>query len=87
MAEIHDALRLANRVLDIPSRDPDDDLSMMSRQFLRAFEANKNLVAKTERLESILATVQELATDTPTKKTMEMALDGIVRLCEDALSA
>lgn len=35
------ALRLANKVLDNASRDPDDDLSIMSRQFLRAVESSE----------------------------------------------
>ena len=39
MPELDDAIRLANTVLDQPSRDPDDDLSMLARQFLRAREA------------------------------------------------
>ena len=30
---------LANRVLDEPYRDPDDDMSMLSRQLLRRIEA------------------------------------------------
>lgn len=29
------AVRLANRILDQPSRDPDDDLSVLARQMLR----------------------------------------------------
>lgn len=32
------AIRLANTVLDNASRDPDDDLSVLARQFLRALE-------------------------------------------------
>ncbi len=42
--EREDAIRLANRVLEQPHRDPDDDLSMLSRQFLRAEEALKSIV-------------------------------------------
>jgi hypothetical protein len=39
MSERDDAIRLAAlNTLDTPGRDPDDDLSMMSRQFLRALE-------------------------------------------------
>lgn len=36
--EFHDAVKLAEKVLDEPGRDPDDALSMMSRQFLRQAE-------------------------------------------------
>jgi hypothetical protein len=38
-SEKDDAIALANRVLDErPSADPDDDLAMLARQFLRALE-------------------------------------------------
>lgn len=37
-SEIQEAIKLANKVLETPNRDPDDDLSIMSRQFLRALE-------------------------------------------------
>lgn len=36
--EFHDAVKLAEKVLGEPGRDPDDALSMMSRQFLRQAE-------------------------------------------------
>ena len=36
--EHEEAIALANKVLDDASRDPDSDLSMLSRQFLRALE-------------------------------------------------
>jgi hypothetical protein len=39
MAEVDDAVKLANKVLEDVSRDPDSDLSMLARQFLRAREA------------------------------------------------
>jgi hypothetical protein len=32
------AIELANRVLDRPGGDPDDDLAVLARQFLRALE-------------------------------------------------
>jgi hypothetical protein len=47
MTERDDAIALANKVLDTPNRDPDDDLSMMSRQFLRAIEALAKLRPET----------------------------------------
>lgn len=37
--ELEDPIALANRVLDRPSGDPDDDLAILARQFLRAHEA------------------------------------------------
>ena len=38
------AIQLANKVLDRPNGDPDDDLATLARQFLRAIEAT-DLVA------------------------------------------
>lgn len=38
MAERDDAIKLANRVLDRISADPDDDLAVLARQFLRSYE-------------------------------------------------
>lgn len=38
MSERDEAIALANRVLDRPSGDPDDDLAVLARQFLRALE-------------------------------------------------
>jgi hypothetical protein len=32
------AIRIANKVLDRPSGDPDDDLAVLSRQLLRALK-------------------------------------------------
>lgn len=37
------AVRLANKVLDTPSRDPDDDLAVLARQFLRARELDAEI--------------------------------------------
>jgi hypothetical protein len=36
--EFEFAVRLANKVLDRPYGDPDDDLAVLARQFLRAVE-------------------------------------------------
>ena len=38
MSETDDAVKLANRILDRPYADPDDDLATLSRQFLRTRE-------------------------------------------------
>ena len=43
MAEVDFAEKLAHKVLDDPSRDPDSDLSVLARQFLRARETIANL--------------------------------------------
>jgi hypothetical protein len=39
--ELHDALELANRLLDELNADPDDDLRMLSRQLTRQFESHQ----------------------------------------------
>lgn len=41
--EYDDTVRLANKILDRPNADPDDDLAMLSRQFLRQVETVKRL--------------------------------------------
>lgn len=38
MTEYNAAIALANAILDEPGRDPDDDLSVLARQLLRAIE-------------------------------------------------
>ena len=37
-SEKQEAIALANRLLNVPSADPDDDLRLLSRQFLRSLE-------------------------------------------------
>ena len=39
MTEYEETIKLANRILERPNADPDDDLAMLSRQFLRQVEA------------------------------------------------
>lgn len=39
--ELDDALRLANRLLDEPNADPDDDLRVLSRHLTRQFELHE----------------------------------------------
>jgi len=57
VSEKEEAIALANKVLDEPYRDPDDDLSMMSRQFLRALEAVDRLRSACEYAAGSLAQV------------------------------
>ncbi len=38
------AIRLANKLLDEPNADPDDDLRLLARQFLRAKELAPRLI-------------------------------------------
>lgn len=37
-SEYYNAIALAHRVLDRPNADPDDDLAILARQFIRATE-------------------------------------------------
>ena len=45
MSERTDAIRLANKLLDVPNADPDDDLRLLARQLLRHVEAVEKLKA------------------------------------------
>lgn len=42
--ERDDAIKLANRVLDNPDLDPDGDLSVLARQFIRHVETVRSIV-------------------------------------------
>lgn len=57
MSERDEALALADRVLDRHSADPDDDLAVLARQFLRAAEANVVLTREKEEGRGALAWV------------------------------
>jgi len=48
MSEFDETVKLAKKLMEEPYADPDDDLRMLSRQFLRALE-------KVSRLETELA--------------------------------
>jgi hypothetical protein len=43
MSEKEQAVKMANRALDVPWSDPDDDLRTISRQFLRAIEREEKV--------------------------------------------
>ena len=43
MTEFEDTVVLANKILDRISADPDDDLAMLARQFLRSREMENRL--------------------------------------------
>lgn len=51
MGEREDAIKLANIILNQPWRDPDDDISVLARQLLRAHEATDTAAAKLKDLE------------------------------------
>lgn len=44
MTERDEAIRLANKVLDRGNADPDDDLGVLARQFLRALDLWRPIV-------------------------------------------
>ena len=44
MTEYEETVRLAGRILNRPNADPDDDLAMLSRQFLRQVETVTHLM-------------------------------------------
>ena len=62
MTEKEDALRLAHAVLDKPHIDPDGDISMLARQFLRARE---EIDAMREALEPFAKFADGLSEKTP----------------------
>jgi len=47
MSELDEAVELANKVLDRINADPDDDLAVLARQFLRALEREQKLIDAT----------------------------------------
>lgn len=51
MDERFQVIELANRLLDEPNCDPDDDLRMLSRQFMRGHE-------RTARLQKYIAILE-----------------------------
>ena len=54
--EYEKAVVLANRLLDEPYSDPDDDLRMLSRQFLRQIErTDRAVIAERERTEEMMS--------------------------------
>lgn len=53
MSEIDEAARIAERVLDRPYADPDDDMAILARQTKRAAE----LRAEVERLRAALEAI------------------------------
>ena len=73
MSERTDADKLANKLLDEPYADPDDDLRMLSRQLLRRREV-------IERLEKSLVEQQD-----PTHDLIEANHDTILQMHEEAV--
>lgn len=74
MGELTRAVGLANRLLDEPNADPDDDLRLLSRQLLRRQEV-------VQRLQDTLAAQYD-----PTGDLIEANRDIILRKHEEAVS-
>jgi hypothetical protein len=62
MREIEETFILANKILDNASLDPDSDISMLSRQFLRALERERKLIGMIGDIRSIIAPLEEVFT-------------------------
>jgi hypothetical protein len=62
-SERDDAIKLANAVLDKPYIDPDGDICMLARQFLRETERAENYRTNLERVQRHL---QQMAIDAQT---------------------
>jgi hypothetical protein len=55
MTELEETILLANKILDRPGgADPDDDLAMLSRQFLRSREMENRLKTLLRRDKTLL---------------------------------
>jgi hypothetical protein len=52
MSEREETAVLANFILDVPNKDPDDNESTLARQFLRALEREDQLKARVAELEN-----------------------------------
>lgn len=73
MNEREEAIRLANKILDRPYDDPDDDLAILSRQLLRSQEV-------IEKLKADLA-----ASYDPMGDLIQANRDSILRVHEEGL--
>ncbi len=73
MSERREAISLAQRVLDRPNADPDDDLAILARQFLRYGEVIDNLKADLSAMYD------------PTREMIEANRDAILRITEEGL--
>ena len=80
LSELRDAVALANRMLDRVNADPDDDVAMLSRQFLRAIERERRLV---EALK-LAATRLEILTGRMRACGNHELLEEAVMFCEEA---
>lgn len=57
LTELEEATVLANLVLDRPNADPDDDLAMLARQFLRARERERAYCVALREAQAAIAAV------------------------------
>lgn len=52
--ELHEALQLANRLLDEPNADPDDDLRTLARHLVRQNESHERYKQALQRANGFL---------------------------------
>ena len=57
MSEFEETILLAHRILDRANADPDDDLAMLSRQFLRILERSDTFGAELHRAKWLLSKI------------------------------
>jgi hypothetical protein len=67
MNELDEAIILANKVLARTSADPDDDLAMLARQFLRSRE-------RIQHLQSLMAQAADALEDLVWKERLHQSL-------------
>jgi hypothetical protein len=53
MSELNEALALANRLLDEPMADPDDDLRVLSRQLQRTHEIAEHYMRHRDQIAAV----------------------------------
>lgn len=58
MSELEEAIILASRVLGDASADPDGDLSMLARQFLRSRERERGFVVTLKELKDLVVRIE-----------------------------
>jgi hypothetical protein len=61
MTELEEAIVLASKILERPSADPDDDLAILARQFIRGREEHRQVIAEKDAEIERLKVMEALA--------------------------
>ncbi len=78
MTEFEEALKIANLMLDKPYQDPDSDVCILARQFLRAIETPPNKPPhKEERSDNGFPRRNRIDLWTPLEKEIRKAHDAV----------